>query len=76
MKNNNKKILITLTISLIFVLFAGNTMVDKIVNRVIQKLQKEYSPSPYGPGFDPDKLDIEKLNQEKKYKSLFELKIK
>jgi hypothetical protein len=64
--NNNNKILITLAISSLFILFAGNIMVDKIVNRVIQKLQKEYSPSPYGTGFDPDKIDIEKLNQEKK----------
>ena len=66
MNNNNNKLLITLAISSLFILFAGNIMVDKIVNRVIQKLQKEYSPSPYGPGFDPDKIDIEKLNQEKK----------
>jgi len=25
--------------------------------RVLQRLQKEYSPSPYGPGLDPDKLN-------------------
>ena len=66
MNNNNNKLLITLAISSLFILFAGNIMVDKIVNRVIQKLQKEYSQSPYGPGFDPDKIYIEKLNQEKK----------
>jgi hypothetical protein len=65
MNNNNNKILITLTVSALLVLFAGKIMVDKIVDRVIQKLQKEYSPSPYGPGFDPDKIDIEKLIKEK-----------
>jgi hypothetical protein len=31
--------------------------VNKATEKVIQKLQKEYSPSPYSPGFDPDKVD-------------------
>lgn len=39
----------------------GNKFVDKIADRVIQKLQKDYSPSPYGPGVDPDKLDVQKM---------------
>lgn len=34
----------------------GNVVVEKAADRVIEKLQKEYSPSPYGPGLDPDKL--------------------
>ena len=40
----------------------GTVLVDKVSDRVILKLQKDYSPSPYGPGIDPDKLDTEKLN--------------
>lgn len=39
----------------------GNKIVDKIADRVIQKLQKDYSPSPYGPGIDPDKLDVQRM---------------
>jgi hypothetical protein len=35
----------------------GFVSVDIVTNRVMQKLQKEYSPSPYGPGFNPDKVD-------------------
>jgi hypothetical protein len=31
-------------------------LTERITNKVIQKLQKEYGPSPYGPGFDPDKI--------------------
>ena len=46
---------------LLFVGVGGNKIVDKIANRVIQKLQKDYSPSPYGPGIDPDKLDVQRM---------------
>ncbi len=42
--------------------------VDKISAKVIEKLQKEYSPSPYGPGIDPDKVDPNAL------KTTFEVK--
>lgn len=31
---------------------------DEISDVIIKKLQKEYSPSPYGPGIDPDKVDV------------------
>lgn len=31
---------------------------DEISEIIIKKLQKEYSPSPYGPGIDPDKIDV------------------
>lgn len=32
--------------------------------KVLEKLQKDYSPSPYGPGFDPDKVNIDGLKQQ------------
>lgn len=34
---------------------------DQIADAVIKKLQKEYSPSPYGPGINPDKIDVEAM---------------
>lgn len=37
-----------------------NVLIEKVSDRVIKKLQKDYSPSPYGPGFDPDKIDVTK----------------
>jgi hypothetical protein len=64
MNNNNNKLLwvvIALTIVMVVVGIGSKVFVDKVANRVIQKLQKDYSPSPYGPGIDPDKLDAEKL---------------
>lgn len=34
---------------------------DEIADVMIKKLQKDYSPSPYGPGIDPDKVDVESM---------------
>jgi hypothetical protein len=62
-KNNNKLlwIAIALTFVMFVVGFSTKFLVEKIADQVIIKLQKEYSPSPNGPGIDPDKLDPEKL---------------
>lgn len=51
--------------------FGGKVLVDKVAIKVIEKLQKEYSPSPYGPGLDPDRVNVEAIRQQKKY---FEMK--
>ena len=32
-------------------------LVEKVTENVILKLQKEYSPGPYSPGFNPDLID-------------------
>ena len=36
----------------------GKVVIDKASDRVIERLEKDYSPSPYGPGFDPDRVDV------------------
>lgn len=36
----------------------GKIVIDKAADSVIERLEKNYSPSPYGPGFDPDKVDV------------------
>lgn len=56
---NNKIIWIVgaLAIFNVLLLVMGKIVIDKAADRVIQRLQKDYSPSPYGPGFDPDKVD-------------------
>lgn len=38
---------------------------EKITKKVIEKLEKDYCPSPYGPGIDPDKIDLEKFLKNK-----------
>jgi hypothetical protein len=59
-KNGENLVWIVLGLGVfIFVVGIGsNFLVDKVAEKVIQKLQKDYSPSPYGPGFDPDKIDV------------------
>lgn len=37
--------------------FSINVVVDKATDAVIEKLQKDYAPGPYAPGFDPDKVN-------------------
>jgi hypothetical protein len=63
--NNNRLLWIVIALAVIMVVVGLGTrlLVDKIADRAVQKLQKEYSPSPYGPGIDPDKLDAEKLRK-------------
>lgn len=52
-------VLLVLAIGLGVSVFGMNFIVEKASQRVIQKLQRDYSPahSPYGPGIDPDKID-------------------
>ena len=45
----------------VFAFFGSRVVVDKTTDRVIEKLQKEYSPSPYGPGVDPDRVNVEAI---------------
>jgi uncharacterized protein involved in cysteine biosynthesis len=68
----NKKIVwivAGLSVLCLFTILFSNKLVDnivekhydKIADKVIQKLQKEYCPSPYGPGIDPDKINVDKF---------------
>lgn len=60
---NDKKVIYGLLIASV-ILFLGfgiaklgvNIIVDQTTNAVIEKLQR-YTPGPYNPAFDPDKVD-------------------
>jgi hypothetical protein len=52
----------------------GNGFVDFTADRVIDKLEKDYSPSPYGPGIDPDKVDMKVFSKQFKPESKDESK--
>ena len=58
-------VLVIITAFNITLLGAGTLLIDKIADRVIKKLKADYSPSPYGPGIDPDKVnpDVFKTNK-------------
>ena len=64
MKINHNQLLWSIVLMGFIILIVGvggNFVIEKISNRVIQKLQRDYSPSPYGPGIDPDKLDVQQV---------------
>lgn len=43
--------------ALVAVLFVNNlVLTNKITNRVLDSLKRDYVPGPYEPGFDPDKV--------------------
>lgn len=58
MENKNLLIgVLGLTLVLFLVFLANSFLVPKITRNVIQELKREYSPGPYDPGFDPDKVN-------------------
>lgn len=64
----NQKLIITacaLAGVLIFGLVFGDRLLDKLSDRVMKKIEKKYSPSPYGPGLDPDIVDESKIKKDK-----------
>ena len=49
----------------IIAFFISNVLIEKTADKVILKLQKEYSPAkpPYGPGINPDKISDQIFNR-------------
>jgi len=67
MNNINNKffwVVVALTASMLLIGVGGKMFVDKVADVVVEKLKKKYSPSPYGPGIDPDKIDMSKLKND------------
>lgn len=62
---NNKLfyVVLALTVAMVVVGVGSSVLVNRVTDAVIEKLQKEYSPSPYGPGIDPDKIDVQKMKK-------------
>ncbi len=59
---------ILLYVGLIAAILFYPKIVDKIqvdaVRGTIEEIKRSYSPSPYGPGLDPDKVDVIKIKEE------------
>lgn len=70
---NNKTLTYVLTgvCVVIFAMFgiaslSMEKIADKAADKVILRLQREYTPGPYAPGFDPDKVNpVRTLNPPK-----------
>jgi hypothetical protein len=67
MRNKLFWVLIALSVLNLGGFFLSKFLIDATADRVIEKLQKSYSPSPYGPGFDPDKINPDGLKATKAY---------
>jgi len=74
LKNKFLWVVAAITFINLFVFVGGKIVVDKAADAVIERLQQDYSPSPYGPGFDPDKLHPSEGEQPVEPKNYYELK--
>lgn len=64
MNKGNQSFLVAIliaTFGLLSIKFIDKVLLEKVSSRVAEKLIQEYSPSPYGPSVDPDKIDTNKL---------------
>jgi len=63
MKLNNVLFYAFLALTAVLLVFSlgVGVFVEKVSDRVVQKLKQEYTPSPYGPTIDPDKVDLNKV---------------
>lgn len=55
-KENLKLVAVVLAFLLGTVVVNNVLMTEKVTQRVIQRLKRDYVPGPYEPGFDPDKV--------------------
>lgn len=55
-KENLNFIALVLAFLLGAILFNNLFLTEKVTQRVIERLKREYVPGPYEPGFDPDKV--------------------
>jgi hypothetical protein len=74
LKQHKVAILLGFLTANIFMLGFSELMIRRTTTRVIQRLEKKYSPSPYGPGLNPDLLNAPKgMDTTKKQKTNLEI---
>ena len=64
-KEKRKRVLLIAGVAfavLVGLMIVSDFVLDKVADRVIDRLSKDYSPSPYGPGLDPDKVPMTKIH--------------
>jgi hypothetical protein len=65
------KILKLSVVFLYLVLISGVLLYPRLVDKIqsdavrgtIEEIKRSYSPSPYGPGLDPDKVDVIRIKE-------------
>ena len=55
----------------IFAIITTRVMVERTASRVMEMLEREYSPAkpPYGPGVNPDKIDLRLIKRNSGYET-------
>ena len=63
---NSKKVIIIVVVfilSIFMLKVGGDFFITCVADRVVEKIKQDYSPSRYGPGINPDKLDINRIRR-------------
>lgn len=55
-KENLKMVAVVLALLIGSLVVNNVVMTEKVAQRVVQILKRDYAPGPYQPGFDPDKV--------------------
>lgn len=63
MESNKTGLIVAAVLGAVIVF--GSVFLDFMTDKVVEKLQKKHCPSPYGPGVDPDKMDISMFHKPK-----------
>ena len=64
----NDSVMFWVSVLLGAVLFFGFLYPSYVTNQVIKELRMEYTPGPYSPGFDPDKVNPSLFTDQKETK--------
>lgn len=64
MNENLKLLVVGLFVLTASVLLNVLVMTDRVADKVVQSLKRDYVPGPYDPGFDPDKVPPGSLGRE------------
>ena len=71
MNRNMLKVVAAIVIGLLLsTVILGEVFMGRLTDKVIERMEKPYSPSPYGPGLDPDQLDGFRATIEEEGKSV------
>ena len=57
MENKLAVVAVVVLAGILLLFLASSVIMDKVADKVIEKLRQEYTPGPYVPGFDPDKVN-------------------
>lgn len=63
---NSKKVIVIVVVFIlsIFILkIGGDFLITCLADRVVEKIKQDYSPSRYGPGINPDKLEVDRIQK-------------